>query len=134
MAGNAQEWTSDFVILDRGEWQHGRAPGTVRFADPSVVDPGGPTRTAYLAAIQKVGATEILSDRVMRGGLADAAVGTRRPLPTLWDQADVPIGGIRCARSLPTTEPPPVAPDVTEALVEVSEAGVDGVTIRSSAL
>ncbi len=130
-AGNAAEWTSDLLVLDLGEWRDGAAPGSVRFADPVVVDPRGPTVEAYAAAAHRLANPNL--KYVTRGGLFNAAIGKRSQLPMVSED-DIPLAGFRCARSLPSAPPPEAAP-VLEATVSVVEIpGGGGFEIRSSAL
>ncbi len=134
MAGNAAEWTSDLLVLSLGEWRDSVAPGTVRFADPVVVNPQGPTPEAYAAGAHRMRNDERFK-RVMRGGLGNAAVGMRTRVPMDFDDASQLTAGIRCVRSVPS-EPPPVVAPVLEATVRVVESpgGGGGFEIRSSAL
>lgn len=135
MAGNAPEWTSDLFISAKGEWKDYQYPGVMRFADPNVIDPKGPSpeaRAAYLRA--DPGAT-IFGEHPARGGLSHAAVGARSPVQFASEPEsdEVPVAGIRCARSAGDTAAPVHAP-VPEATVDVTVDEAGQVRIRSSAL
>jgi formylglycine-generating enzyme required for sulfatase activity len=131
MAGNAAEWTSDLLVPDRGDWRDQVTPGTVRFADPIVVDPQGPTAEAYAASAHRRAHPGL--KHVMRGGHSNGAIGTRTQVPMGFDEDDHPIGGFRCVRSL-ASGPAPQASPVLEATVTVVEAAGGGFEIKSSAL
>lgn len=133
MAGNAAEWTSDLLVLDRGEWRDQAAPGIVRFADAVVVDPKGPTAQAHAAATAKRRLAHPKLEHVMRGGIDNAAIGTRSQVPMDSDDDGYPTAGFRCVRSLPSGPPPEVGP-VVEATVTIVKAPGGGFMIKSSAL
>jgi formylglycine-generating enzyme required for sulfatase activity len=135
MAGNAPEWTSDLLVSAKGDWKDWQAPGVIRFADPSVIDPTGPSPEARAAYIREDQRATMFGEHVMRGGLHNAGVGVRSPVPLVWetDDGEVPVAGIRCARTAGSSVPPE-HPPVPEATVDVTVDDAGRVTIRSTAL
>lgn len=120
MAGNAAEWTTDDWIAHKGTWatwdHEKHARGVVEFADPETIDPTGPTEEQH--------GSQPLEDRriairVVRGGVHDAAIGTRRvaiETEPPHGASDEPIdlrmpgeqvAGVRCIRRVDGPPPPP---------------------------
>jgi hypothetical protein len=115
MAGNAQEWVSDFLIPHRGTWEDAQL-GRFTFVDKSLADPQGPTEDEYWKAR---GNQDHFPRHVLRGGLTNPAIAMRsiQVLDHEWTSTDpstaeagAPIGGIRCAQSLPSPTPPDAKP------------------------
>jgi formylglycine-generating enzyme required for sulfatase activity len=139
MAGNAPEWTSDLMVADKGEWKDIQSPGVIRFADPNVIDPTGPTPEARLAYLRRVSQWRAFVEHPMRGGTSNAAVGTRDSSPIAREPCDaddchVPLSGFRCARTSPIKTAAPIHPPVPEATIDVTVDTAGNVHIQSTAL